>query len=167
LWLNIRRFERGRYLASFEEMVGAFLRAEKDVLYAPRWRSRTHGDYAEAVMPVAVADSRLLRGRVILAAHRVRQPPKYCFSVVFRNERVLALDVNPARIHRNLLVPAKVGSTHWQRWPYMEADADDRELPFNRWLNEFLRRANVKSRFPILSPPQGVQLDLAKWPRRR
>jgi hypothetical protein len=78
---------------------------------------------------------------------------------------ILALDVNPGRTHRNLLAPATVGSTHWQRWPHMEAEADDRNLPFTTWLAEFLRMANVTCKFRVPSPPQGVQLDLSKWPR--
>jgi hypothetical protein len=86
-------------------------------------------------------------------------PPKYSFSMIYRNERVLGLDVNPARIHRNLLVPAKVGGTHWQSWPNMEAEADYREQGFAMWLHEFLRRANVVTKFGVLSPPRGVQLD--------
>jgi hypothetical protein len=152
-------------MATFDELVREFLLKDKVALHAPRWRSTAHSDYAEAAMLVASHDSRLMRGRIVLAAHKVRQPPKYCLSLIFRNERVLALDVNPARIHRNLLPRAKVGGTHWQQWPAMEAVADPRERPFNQWLHEFLVRANVLCRFRVLSPPQGVQLDLSKWPR--
>jgi hypothetical protein len=154
----------GVRLPRFDDVVAEFVAAEKVALTAPRWRSMSHGDYAEAKMTVAVPATRL-RGRIILTGHRVRVPPKYCLSLIFRNERVLALDVNPARGHRNLLIPAKVGCTHWQRWPHMEAEADDRNQPFTVWLGEFLRVANVTCKFRVLSPPQGVQLDFSRWPR--
>lgn len=150
-------------MASFDDLVREFLRLDKDALHAPRWRFGAHGDYAEASILVASRDSRLTRGKIVLTAHRLRQPPKYGFALIFRNERVLGLDVNPARIHRNLLVPAKIGGTHWQQWPVMEAEPDHRERPFNQWLHEFLVRTNVRCRFRVSSPPQGVQLELSKW----
>jgi hypothetical protein len=151
-------------LSRFDDVVAEFLAAEKVAITAPRWRSVTHGDYAEARMTVVVSGARL-RGRIVLTGHRVRIPPKYGLALIFRNERVLGLDVNPARGHRNLLKPTSVGGTHWQRWPHMEAEADDRNLSFTVWLGEFLRIANVTCKFRVLSPPQGVQLDLSKWPR--
>ena len=151
-------------MSRFDEAVTEFLAIEKVAATVPRWRSMTHGDYAEARMTVVVPGTRF-RGRIILTGHRVRVPPKYGFALIFRNERVLGLDVNPGRGHRNLLVPAKVGGTHWQRWPHMEAETDDRNHPFTVWLSEFLRMANVTCNFRVLSPPQGVQLDLSKWPR--
>lgn len=154
----------GGRLSRFDNAVAEFLAVAKVAVTAPRWRSMTHGDYAEARMTVVAPGTRL-RGRIVLTGHRVRIPPKYGFSLIFRNQRVLALDVNPARGHRNLLVPANVGGTHWQRWPHMEAEVDDRQLPFTVWLGEFLRIANVTCDFRVLSPPQGVQLDLSKWPR--
>jgi hypothetical protein len=157
---------RGGCMATFDELVREFVLCDKSALHGPRWRFRAHADYAEAAMVVASPDTRLLRGRIVLTAHRLRQPPKYGFTLIFRNERVLGLDVNPARIHRNLLVPAKVGGTHWQRWPVMEAEADHRERPFNHWLHEFLVRANVSCKYRVTSPPQGVQLELSKWKGR-
>jgi hypothetical protein len=47
----------------------------------------------------------------------------------------------------------------------MEAEADNREQPFNHWLHEFLVRSNVRCRFSVPSPPQGVQLEFSKWKR--
>jgi hypothetical protein len=150
---------------AFDDLVREFLRLDKVALHAPRWRSGAHPDYSEASMKVAGINSGL-RGRIILAAHIVRYPPKYGFALVFRNERVLGLDVNPARIHRNLLVRTKVGGTHWQQWPTMEAEAVHQERPFNQWLHEFLVRANVSCRFKVSPPPHGVQLEFSKWKGR-
>ncbi|MGY4259724.1 hypothetical protein ACVI1L_006792 [Bradyrhizobium sp. USDA 4516] len=150
-------------MATFDELVSEFLTSEKVASHAPRWRSANQADYSQAYMRVHVPGSLRLRGRVIVTAHKLREPPKYGFSLVFRNERLLALDVNPARFHRNLLAPAKIGGTHWQRWPKMEAEADNRVRPFNHWLHEFLVTANVGCRFRVLSPPRGIQLELSKW----
>jgi hypothetical protein len=152
-------------MATFDDSVREFLLLDKTALHAPRWRFGAHSDYAEAAMTVASSDSRLMRGRIVLTAHRLKKPPKYCFALLFRNERTFALDVNPARFHRNLLLPGSVGGTHWHQWPGMEAVADERELPFNLWLHEFLVRANVRCRFSVGSPPQGMQLELSKWKR--
>jgi hypothetical protein len=35
-------------------------------------------------------------------------------------------------------------------------------MVFGRWFDEFMRRANVKCKFRVLSPPFGVQLELPK-----
>jgi hypothetical protein len=111
-------------------------------------------------MRVGVPNSRRLVGLIILTAHRVRLPPKYCFSLLFRGERILGLDVNPARIHRNLLRGAKVSATHWHRWPLMEAEPDNRDLLFAQWLTLFLNEAKVSTTFGVLSPARGVQMRL-------
>ena len=146
-------------LPSFDELVIEFLSQTKFAQHGPRWRTVVNGYYAKASIRVAVPDSRVLRGHVILAAHLLRMPPKYCLSVVFRAERVLALDVNPARHHRNLINPAIVNGTHWQRWPTMEAVPDNREMPFSVWLHDFLIQANIHCKFRVPSPPRGVQLE--------
>lgn len=153
-------------MATFDELVGDFLLKDKIALHAPRWRFQAHADYAEAAISVSAPDSRVVRGRILLTAHRLKRPPKYGFALLYRNARILALDVNPARFHRNLLLPGSVGGTHWHDWPCMEAVADGRELPFNRWLHEFLVRANVRCKFQVRSPPQGVQLEFSKWTSR-
>jgi hypothetical protein len=153
-------------MATFDELVREFLLRDKVALHAPRWRFQAHSDYAEAAMSIAAPDSRLLRGRILLTAHRLKRPPKYGLALLFRNERILALDVNPARFHRNLLLPGSVGGTHWHDWPSMDAVEDGRDLPFNQWLHEFLLRTNVRCKFRVASPPQGVQLELSKWKDR-
>jgi hypothetical protein len=146
-------------LQDFNELVAGFLARQKEIARRPRWQVVQHEDYAAASTVVAVSDSRVLRGRLILTAHKVRLPPKYGFSLLFRNERILALDVNPGRSHRNLFVPSKVAGTHWQRWPKMEAEEDYRDQTFAVWMRDFLRQANVAN-FVVKLPPRGVQLRL-------
>jgi hypothetical protein len=147
-------------LVSFDDLVAEFVRRPKKALRRPRWRVQQHSDYAALSILVRVEGEAHLRGRVIVAAHRLVTPPKYCFSLLFRRERVLALDVNPARWHRNLLAGGSVSVTHWQRWPAMEAEPDGRDQSFSIWLSEFLRTANITCDFRVTSPPRGKQLDL-------
>jgi hypothetical protein len=82
------------------------------------------------------------------------------WSLLFRGQRILALDVNPGRHHRNLLRSGTVSGTHWQRWPVMDAEADEREQNFAAWHRAFLMAANIVTTFQVLSPPRGVQLRL-------
>lgn len=86
------------------------------------------------------------------------------FNLLYGSERVLGLDVNPGRSHRNILTNTSVSVTHWQRWPLMEAEEDRRELQFSEWLGEFVARANIELRFRVADPPFGIQLELDQWP---
>ena len=147
-------------LNDFEVLVRQFLAAEKTAHIRPRWRSKGHPDFAESKMLVGVPGSRVLIGMVVMTAHRVRLPPKYSWSLVFRGKRILALDVNPGRSHRNLLRKGSVDRTHWQRWPEMDAEEDRREQNFVAWTFDFWRAANIVTTFAVLSPPRGVQLRL-------
>jgi len=147
-------------LQDFDELIAQFLAAEKTAHIRPRWRVRQHPDYAEAKFVVGVPGSRILVGLVAMTAHRVKWPPKYSWSLLFRGKRALALDVNPGRTHRNLLQSGSVSCTHWQRWPHMEAEADDRNQNFATWHRDFLIAAKIVATFPVLSPPRGVQLRL-------
>jgi hypothetical protein len=144
-------------LLEFAGLVAAFLEADKVAPRRPRWGTSRHRDYAEARLRIGIPERRTLSGVIVLAAHRVVWPPKYCFSLIFRGERILALDVNPGRSHRNLLTPESVKGTHWQCWPDMEAQPDSREQPFALWYREFLARAKVSTTFGVLSPPRGIQ----------
>lgn len=147
-------------LDDFNKLVAEFLAADKIGHVRPRWQYKGHPDYAEAKIVVGVPGSRVMVGLVTMTAHRVRMPPKYSFSLLYRGKRILALDVNPGRHHRNLLRPAIVSSTHWQRWPTMDAETDSREQNFAAWLRNFLGVANIALSFQVLSPPRGVQLRL-------
>jgi hypothetical protein len=147
-------------LQDFDTLVAEFLATEKTAYIRPRWRYARHPDYAEAKMVVGVPGSRVMVGMVAMTGHRVRLPPKYSFSLLFRGKRILALDVNPGRHHKNLLLPGSVSQTHWQRWPVMDAESDTREQNFAAWCRDFLKAANIVTTFQVLSPPRGVQLRL-------
>jgi hypothetical protein len=147
-------------LSDFDDLVLQFLAAEKTAHVRPRWRVKPHPDFAEAKMVVGVPGSRVFVGAVVMTAHKVRLPPKYSWSLLFRGKRILALDVNPGRSHKNLLMKGSVNQTHWQRWPTMDAEVDDRDQNFARWSLDFWKTANIVTTFAVLSPPRGVQLRL-------
>ena len=147
-------------LDNFEALIAEFLAAEKTAHVRPRWNVKGHSDYAEAKLVVAVPGSRVMAGLVTMTAHKVRLPPKYSWSLLFRGKRILALDVNPGRSHRNLLLKGSVNHTHWLRWPIMDAEADEREQNFAGWCGDFWKSANIVTTFRVLSPPRGVQLRL-------
>ncbi|MFL6797466.1 MAG: hypothetical protein ACJ8F3_08650 [Xanthobacteraceae bacterium] len=148
-------------MADFDILVTRFLEAEKTAHVTPRWRSKAHPDFAEAKTFVGVPGSSVLVGVLAMTAHKVKLPPKYSFSLLLRGKRILGLDVNPGRHHTNLLLPgSSMNVTHWQRWPKMDAELDDREQNFQQWAIAFFKAANVVPTFRVLSPPQGIQLRL-------
>lgn len=144
-------------LEDFNALVAQFLAAEKTAHVRPRWRVKGHTDFAEAKFLAGVPGSRVLVGVVIMTAHRVRLPAKYSWSLLFRGKRILSLDVNPGRYHKNLFRPGSVDRTHWQRWPDLDAEIDEREQNFAAWHYNFVRAANIVTTFRVLSPPRGVQ----------
>jgi hypothetical protein len=127
------RERRGWFVNEFDVLVAEFLEAEKVAHVRPRWRTKGHAEYAAAQIVVGVPGSRRLVGMLFTTAHVVRMPPKYSFALTLRGKRIVGLDVGPARIHGNLLSPYSVGSTHWQRWPNMEAEPDGRDQNFLAW----------------------------------
>lgn len=150
----------------FDDLVLDFLARPKVLRTKARWRSRGHPDYARlrcCVTTEAADGFRPMRGYLVSTAHRVRQPPKYGFALLFQGQRVCALDVNPGRFHRNILTGQSVGITHWQRWPRTAAEPDDRNLTYNQWLYEFMTGLNISCKVHFKSPPYGVQLRLDEW----
>jgi len=145
---------------SFDELIAEFIATPKIVVKKPRWRSKSHPDFATLTLGVVVEGKRHLRGRIAVSAHRLMMPPKYSFSLLFRGRRVLALDVNPKRSHRNLLRKGSISSTHWQRWPAMDAEPEYDVRTFSVWLYKFFNEANVTCEHRVGSPPRGRQLDL-------
>lgn len=151
-----------------EDQINSFLKAEKTIRQRVRWATKNRTDHAELSANVSLAEGRTwVRGKLKVVAHRTMLPPKYGFSLLFRGERVLALDVNPNRSHRNLLTRKSVSSTHWQRYPLMEAEVDHRILNFSAWVDEFMREANIQLRYRVNAPPVGQQLELElkSWKR--
>jgi hypothetical protein len=146
-------------MRSFDDLVLEFLSAEKVATRRFRWRGpRT--DWVRAGVPLAVEGRRDLSGHFELAAHLFRKPEKYCFSLLFRRERVFGLDIDPGRAHTNLRTLQIIFGTHWQVWPLMEAMPDGRDLIYQQWLDEFLKRTKISLRFPPVPPPFGGQLRL-------
>lgn len=141
------------------DLCAHFLAAQKIISRQVRWRTgKRHADYAALRCILITEGERALRGTLALTAHLIRRPPKYGFALIYRGQRVLALDVNPGRFHRNLLTGGAVNETHWQRWPLMEAEVDSRLLTHNQWLTEFLTEANISCKVRLAPPPQGRQL---------
>ena len=105
-------------LDDFAELVERFLRAPKRcVNRSIRWRTGNHPDYAVARLHLLADGFEGYRTRVEMAAHLKRDPRKFQFALLFNNTRVLALDVGPARSHKNLLTGKSIACSHWQVYP--------------------------------------------------
>jgi hypothetical protein len=146
-------------MSAFDGLVHQFLRAEKIAARRFRWTGRRN-DWVRTGMPIVVEGRRDLSGALELGAHLYRRPEKYSFTLLFRHERVLGLDVNPGIPHTNRATLTIVHGTHWQFWPLMEAIPDSRSFIFHQWVDEFLKRGRITLRFPPVPPPFGAQLRL-------
>jgi hypothetical protein len=101
-----------------------------------------------------------LSGRLEISAHLYRKPEKYSFALLFRNERVFALDVSPGHAHTNARTLETVFGTHWQTWPHMDAVPDDRSFIYQGWLDDFLKKSRITLRMPPVPPPIGAGTQL-------
>jgi hypothetical protein len=146
-------------MRAFADIVAEFLGEQKVATRRFRWSGRRL-DWVRAGTPLMVEGRRDLAGRLELSAHLFRRPEKYSFTLLFRRERVLGLDVNPGLAHTNPKTLETIVGTHWQVWPLMEAISDSRQLVHHQWLDEFLKRGKIKLRFPPVPPPFGAQLRL-------
>lgn len=147
-------------MSSFDEDVAEFLATDKRLAHRFRWKS-SRADYARASAPVFVKDERRPFARVQMNHHLARVPRKYSFSLIFRGERVVGLDIDPGRSHTNLITLEVVRSTHWQTWPLMQAVVDRRELLHHNWLALFLKECKIHSQHSYAEPPfHGGQLGL-------
>jgi hypothetical protein len=143
----------------FDALVVEFLAADKVATRRFRWTGRRI-DWVTGGGPLVVENRPYLKGRLSIGAHLYRQPPKYSFSLLFRRERVLGLDVDPGLSHTNGRTLEVVFGTHWQQWAFMDAVSDSRSLIYQRWLEEFLERSKISLRIPPMPPPVGAQLRL-------
>ncbi|QCO13982.1 hypothetical protein D3869_01335 [Azospirillum brasilense] len=139
--------------------VDRFFAAEKFAMGNVRWRNKTHPDYVEAKLFIAVTGGGTEGAELILTANRTFFPPKYGFALIFRKIRILALDVDPARTHFNISTKSVVSETHWQWWPGMEARPDRRRLTHKEWLSEFLEAAKIEDAVRY-KPPHGRDRQL-------
>lgn len=137
----------------FAREVEKFFQEQKQLKHSFRWH-RHGANYARAHTRVAGEDGRIC-GRVVLNAHISKMPPKYSFCLLFQNESILRLDVNPKRSHTDFIELRRVTilETHWQYWPEYRAIVDKRDLSHHIWLDEFLRRCRITSHHRYVRPP--------------
>jgi hypothetical protein len=77
-----------------------------------------------------------------MTAH-VRKLPRKCTFALIYGERILGLDVNPARVHNIKMAATKVSVSHWRVWPCDVAEPDDRDLIHVQWFSRFMERAGI------------------------
>ena len=147
-------------MQKFDDAARQFMTALKIVDRKIRWFKKGHPDYVEGRVAIRVPGRNFLRGEIRIVSHKLRDPKKYSFSVIFRGERLLGLDVEPGRTHYNITDLELVSGTHWQEWPNTDAVPDSRSLGYCRWLDEFLEQATISYPFPCKPPPFGEQLGL-------
>lgn len=136
------------------------LRSYKYISGRLRWNAKRHQDYAEAKFLVNCPALPEIDGRLILTAHKARVPYKYGFSLMAGSLRIFGLDVNPGMSHYNRRTLTSVSGTHWQVYPHMDAEPDNRELAHREWLLEFCKRIHLESRIEYATPPHTpVQLE--------
>jgi hypothetical protein len=136
-----------------ERLIATFLAKEKSVARWTRWRTKAHPEYSEAGSVVIVDDGSFAAGRLIVIAHRFRLPRKIAFTLEWQGRRVLGLDVEPGGTHFNVRSKTIVSGTHWQVWPEMDAEPDERSLSFGGWLDAFCRRAHISCADALNDPP--------------
>ena len=146
-------------MGQFDEEVAAFIAAPKTALSRLRWSKKGHPDYLQCRASIAVSDGNGGHGEIILTAHVTRDPRKYSFSMIFRGERVLGLDVEPGGRHTNMLTMESVDGTHWQEWPTMDAEPDGQTLNHKQWFRKFCKRANVEYPFAYTPPTHDIPDD--------
>lgn len=142
-----------------DDLTREFLAARKRATRY-RWIRANHPDFAEGRSYLRVDNRPELSGMMVLVASRFLAPPKYSFSVIFRSSRVIALDVEPRRSHRNILTGLSVNGTHWHFLPSMDAVPDGRDFIHRHWFYEFARRANISYPYRYKQPPAGEQPNI-------
>ena len=141
----------------FDSQAQKFLSKEKSLWGRIIWRSQNRNDYVEARAQVLI-QSRKVDSRLILLSHLFYKPLKFSLSLIFRNQSIMRLDVNPGRPHYNKETLEVVDISHWHYRPNMDfARADVRNIPFSQWVQEFLSKAVINSSIHIPAPPQGEQ----------
>jgi hypothetical protein len=144
----------------YQQRIASFLATGKVALNPIRWRLRNHPDYTEALVRLKTDGPRRPRGYVILASHVYLEPRKYKFALFYGGQRILALDVDPHRFHRNILRKQSFNCTHWHAFG-AEEQLDPRMLNHREWLDEFWKRARISYLLPYEAPAHDkVQLRL-------
>jgi hypothetical protein len=138
-------------MQGYEQRVEEFLAAEKVARNRIRWRLRNHPYYSEATVRLDIEGIRRPRAYAMLASHIYLEPRKYKFALFFGTARVLALDVDPHRFHRNILRKESFNCTHWHAFGCDE-ELDPRNLSHREWLDEFWKRARITYALPYEAP---------------
>ncbi len=126
-----------------------------------KWKSKGHKDFCEVKLPVICPEMPEIDGQLVMTAHISRIPQKISFTLLAGSTRITGLDVNPASSHFNVKTRESVSATHWQWFPLMEAEADQRNLTHFEWLREFCQRTKIELKIAYMAPPyEPVQLDL-------
>jgi hypothetical protein len=148
-------------MGSEPHLIESFLAANKSALGTMKWVNHNHRDYAVCQIRVTHTLPSRIRARLILQSHIYRNPRKYMFTLLFGNERVFGLDVDPNRSHRNLFSNKSVSVTHWTTYPCSVAIPDSRTLSHQQWLAEFCKGCNLDFGLPYMPPTHDkVQLSL-------
>jgi hypothetical protein len=134
------------------EAIEEFLAAPKSASNGIRWRSWNHPDYLISQVRLSWPDQKRMRARIFLSSHIFLDPRKYMFSLLFGSIRVMSLDVDPQRSHRNLLRRESVSATHWSRYPCDEVVSDSRVMSHRKWLEEFCVRCRISNTFHYEQP---------------
>lgn len=128
------------------------LRSPKEIRESVDWKFQNHPQYVECKLPVTLPDKPWFNVLLAMTAHVNRQPQKAGFTLIF-NERIFALDVNPAMIHNNRDGSGAIDGTHWTLWPCDNVELDNREMIHQQWFNQFLQRANINFFGRYEAPP--------------
>jgi hypothetical protein len=133
-----------------------FLETPKDCRRDLVWRlHKSRRDYALTYLPVHHGLIWRRKARIMLMAHTFFEPRKYSFSLLFGNIRIVSLDIDPARPHknRNLLRKPSVLSTHWSYYPCVTVTPDIRNMSHREWFDVFLKVCNIKCSAAYDRPP--------------
>lgn len=119
-----------------------------------RWDGPDKSDYSSWKSPVFYPRRPEVNLQLILIAHKRKLPRKCGFSLLLGGDKLITLDVNPGRWHKNKKLGGSVWQTHWHLWPDIEeAEADGREMPHQHWLQNFLERAHISFSGRYKAPP--------------
>lgn len=116
------------------------------------WDFGNHPQYVECKLPVILPEMPWFNLKLVLTAHVNRQPQKATFLLIF-NERIFALDVNPALIHNNRDGTGAIDGTHWTLWPCDNVELDSSVRTHQQWFDQFLQRANINFYGLYVPPP--------------
>ncbi|WKW51894.1 hypothetical protein [Rhodomicrobium lacus] len=142
-------------------IVSSYLDSYKRIEGDVKWKNKGHPDYIQLKIPIVCPSMPEIDGQLIMTAHRTRIPHRFSFTIVAGSNRIVGLDVNPASSHFNVRTRKSVSVTHWQWFPVMDAEADERNLLHLEWFREFCQRTKIEIKVAYAAPPhEPVQLDL-------